>query len=176
MVESSKRNIFDLTTTELRAGFLFVFVAIIGAVSGGYVSYWGERANLDRQLGHERERHDEEARGAARVYREQIERANVALARALHDHRWPLRDELRLFELPPVYERSEVQALLPLGDAQEVELADTVLYDLDTRIEEDADVTLYESDEEAIRRYMSDLEAASNALVGPATYGSSGHT
>jgi hypothetical protein len=171
VTDNNKRNLVGISITELRAGFLFVFVAIIGAVGGGYVSYWGERANLDRQQGHERERHEEEARGDARVYRGQLERANVALAKALHDHRWPYHDEQRLFELPPMYERSEVQALLPLGEVREVEIADTVLYDMNTRIEEDANVFLYEPDEETVRKYMAELEAAISALNGPAAYG-----
>jgi hypothetical protein len=150
--------------SDLRTALVLASAALLGAGTAGVTSYLGEKAIVNRELGSEAQRHELEARGVALVYEEQLERAVEALKTSLTRGQWPNSQEARLFELPTIEERSEIQSRLSRESAGAVGDADTTIQDVYVAIGESPSGTLDEEGRNDVQGYISTLEEGANAL------------
>ena len=150
---------------QLQSLLILGSVAVVGGLVGGIVNNAGSSSNVAKEQQHEAKLRAAEVRGAARVYREQLELAADSLEDDRKTGHWPAAQELRLFELPPSDDRDLVQSELPTAKTEEVTTADTAMQDIDAYASEHPDEGLSEEDTQYVSEYIEDLHDGASALT-----------
>ncbi|HEY4810783.1 MAG TPA: hypothetical protein VIH71_06965 [Solirubrobacteraceae bacterium] len=151
---------------EHRTLAIMAVIGLLSGVIGSAVSYFGERAISNTAQVHEERRQNNEDRGMARVYKEQLEEAVNALETDYQRGDWPDTAELRLFELPSTEDRGRIQALLSPKAVMTVREADTSMQDVDVGITSFSGQQIAEENKSYVEEYIANLRSGASALDG----------
>jgi hypothetical protein len=149
---------------KVSVALIAAVASLAGAAIGGLTTYLVSHDGLTQQLTREEQQQRASPRGVARVYQDQLYGANNVLHQAQKNRRWPGRNDVGYFELPPIEDRRLVDSRLSIEHAARVREADEAMRAVASIIAVEPQQPLSETNQQHVVTWRKELENGSKAL------------